>query len=60
MVLRIDPDDLTALLSAVRERENGAFERLLDLYRPLLVSTVASFGDDDGVMMQEATVPFSR
>ena len=56
MVLRIDPDDLTALLSAVRERENGAFERLLDLYRPLLVSTVASFGDDDGVMMQEATI----
>lgn len=53
---RTDPDDLIALLSSVREKEKGAFERLLDLYRPLLVSTVVSFGDDDGVMMQEATI----
>ena len=56
MIQRVDPDDLAALLRSVREREKGAFERLLDLYRPLLVSTVASFGDDDGVMMQEATI----
>ena len=53
---RVDPDDLTALLRSVREGEKGAFERLLDLYRPLLVSTVSSFGEDDGVMMQEATI----
>ena len=60
MIQRIDPDDLTALLRSVREREKGAFERLLDLYRPLLVSTVSSFGEDDGVMMQEATVALYR
>lgn len=57
---RTDPDDLIALLSSVREKEKGAFERLLDLYRPLLVSTVSSFGDDDGVMMQEATIALYR
>ena len=53
---RVDPDDLAALLKSVRERENGAFEKLLDLYRPLLVSTVTSFGEMGGVMMQEATI----
>jgi len=57
---RVDPDDLTALLRSVREREQGAFERLLDLYRPLLVSTVASFGEKGGVMMQEATIALYR
>ena len=54
---QVDPSDLTALLRSVREGEAGAFERLLDLYRPLLVSTVSSFGNvDAGVMMQEATI----
>ena len=53
---RVDPDDLAALLRSVREGEKGAFERLLDLYRPLLVSAASSFGEDDGVMMQEATI----
>ena len=56
MIQHIDPDDLAALLRSVREREKGAFERLLDLYRPLLNATVSSFGEDDGVMMQEATI----
>lgn len=52
----VDPGDLTALLRSVRERESGAFNRLLDLYRPLLVSSVASFKEKDGVMMQEAII----
>ena len=53
---QVDPDDLSALLHSVREGETGAFNRLLDLYRPLLVSSVSSFGEKDGVMMQEATI----
>ncbi|MBR4770415.1 MAG: sigma-70 family RNA polymerase sigma factor [Clostridia bacterium] len=57
---RVDPDDLSVLLRAVREGEKGAFEKLLDLYRPLLVSTVASFGEMGGVMMQEATIALYR
>ena len=51
-----DPSDLSRLLRSVREGEKGAFERLLDLYRPMLISTVSSFGEDDGVMMQEANI----
>ena len=57
---QVDPTDLSALLHSVREGETGAFERLLDLYRPLLVSTVSSFGEVEGVMMQEATVALYR
>ena len=57
---QVDPTDLSALLHSVREGETGAFERLLDLYRPLLVATVSSFGEVEGVMMQEATVALYR
>ena len=57
---KVEPGDLTALLASVKEGKRGAFERLLALYQPLLLSAVSSFGGDHVVMKLEAEYALYR
>ena len=56
----VDPGDLIALLQSVREKEDGAFEKLLVRYQPLLVKTASSFAGNGDVMMLEARLALYR
>ena len=57
---KVEPGDLAALLASVKEGKRGAFERLLDLYQPLLLSAVSSFGGDRAIMKLEAEYALYR
>lgn len=54
-------NDIAVLLQDVKEQKSGAFEQLLEIYRPLLDASVAKFcemGVDAEDLRQEALVAF--
>lgn len=64
MTVKNSKDDVRALIVAVREKDQSAFDKLLAQYRPLIDASVAKFSSDESFSLycedlkQEASVVF--
>lgn len=64
MTVKNSKDDIRALIVAVREKDQSAFDKLLAQYRPLIDASVAKFSSDESFSLycedlkQEASVVF--
>lgn len=64
MTVKNSKDDVRALIVAVRENDQSAFDKLLAQYRPLIDASVAKFSSDESFSLycedlkQEASVVF--